>query len=195
MITLNTIRVFNDSGGEIPAGAIAKIVIGSYDTAGRYFKIDKPDLNNMDWCELVSLQEELATGKIGLGHTNNIMIALSKPGDLLINGDKVGTEANQWWLQKIADDAFANNEGHFIVIQGLTVPDDWATDTYYGLGGRVKIEDTRYTCKQSHTSDTGEPWVNKPGVGSSWTDYWELAESEEIIVRQRVNSRFLGVYG
>jgi hypothetical protein len=49
----------------------------------------------------------------------------------------------------------------------------WATSTSYTVGDVVELSGKYYECIQNHTSDSGTPWVNKPGVGSDWQSYWE----------------------
>lgn len=188
MIFTPEIRIYNQSGEIIPAGAIARLDLGQWDYANKHFPVLKPNADNMDWSELLSVPYSVPVDKIGVGFVGNIFAALSKPEEEVIYGDKVGTESGQWWLKKVEDDGYGNNEGQFLVIQGTEVPPDWQGDTSHYAGDIVKYSDTLYACIFAHTSSES----SCPGTGNDWQNYWIITESLPFIVRPRIGNKFFG---
>jgi hypothetical protein len=182
------LRIYNGSGEIIPACAIARLQLGQWDPTGRKFPVLYPSSDNQNWSELVSIRDSVPVEKIGLACMGNFIVALSKPGDVFDHGDKAGTETNQWWLKKISDDDFGNNEGQFLVIEGLVVPDDWQDSTYYDMDSLVKIDNVMYICIQPHIGDGS----NRPGTGIYWQSHWHITDSQQIIVRPRNGDRLFG---
>lgn len=189
------IRIYNELAETIPVNAMARLALGQHDIYNKHFSVLKPNADNMDWSELISIPYSVLSGKKGIGYTGSIFTALSKPGEALVYGDKVGTEAGQWWLRKITDDSYGINEGQFLVVQGPTLPADWQINTLYNPGSTVKDGWMMYGCIAAHISDSGAPWYNRPGGGSNWQMFWQYTESFQIIVRPRISGRFFGHYG
>lgn len=50
----------------------------------------------------------------------------------------------------------------------------WATSTDYNISEGVENDGSSYICKLAHTSGA----TSEPGVGASWTTYWDLVASK-----------------
>ena len=59
---------------------------------------------------------------------------------------------------------------HYATSVKLNLEDEWALAKAYSVGDYVWHKLVSYQCKLAHTS----PAANEPGVGASWTTYWEL---------------------
>lgn len=70
---------------------------------------------------------------------------------------------------------------------GFEAVGDWAASTSYSAANPpttcnadvVYYQGGAYACIQDHTSDSGSPAVNTPGVGSSWETYWARLWQEQ----------------
>lgn len=77
---------------------------------------------------------------------------------------------------EVCDLGYLSFGGHASWIAGTY--QEWTQSTTYYVDDIVAYLGTMYQCIQDHTSCTSEtcPSVDKPGLGSSWGDYWEVLE-------------------
>jgi hypothetical protein len=58
----------------------------------------------------------------------------------------------------------------YVDAQGFTWEGPWATSTPYAVNDTVENNGSGYVCTSAHTSGA----TTEPGVGASWTSYWDL---------------------
>ncbi|MHC4123423.1 MAG: hypothetical protein ACYSSI_07610 [Planctomycetota bacterium] len=111
------VRIYNDSGETIPANSFAMIKASSpYDHWKGYFKVTKPDADNLPWSRLVVVTEEIPSGKAHYGYVEGIFVVKMTSGESFAAGDKCGSDANAWTAIEVDDDGDGNNDGQFYVV-------------------------------------------------------------------------------
>lgn len=109
----NLFRIKNNTSENIAAFSFAKL--DGYDTYSHYFKVKKPDADNLPLSQIVIVPELVYAGKIGLAYFDGICVVKKTTGSITA-GDKVGTDNNQWTAIEISDDSLGNNDGQFLVL-------------------------------------------------------------------------------
>ncbi len=115
----NIVRVKNTSGFTIPAKSFVKISNFSKLYASGYlhgFEVERPDADNIKAAELLFVAESIDTGDISLAFVDGIFWITQTTGETIAVGDKVGTDTDEFTAIKVADDAYDNNDGQFLVV-------------------------------------------------------------------------------
>jgi len=94
MIVRFTIRVYNNTGAEIPAMSFAKLL--NYQVAYQYFIVSKPDADGLAAHKVVIIPEAIPNGKVGYAYIGGVGVVKATTAGQISAGDLVGTDENQW---------------------------------------------------------------------------------------------------
>jgi len=111
--TENVMRVYNKTGMTIPPKSFVKIITGLSNYA---FQVARPDKDNIQFSKLAVVRDELADEKVGLAYIDGIFVVKKTAGEIIVEGDSVGTDKDEFTAIKIGDDAYGNNDGQFYVL-------------------------------------------------------------------------------
>jgi len=128
---MDEIRIYNNTGEEIPDRSFVKLKLGGFSPSYgqykglHYWEVEKPDYDNMEESLLAVTKESVPDGYIGIAQLGGIAIVEKTSGETIAADDNIGTDEAQWTAIKIADDADGFNDGQFRVLSVFGDSDEY----------------------------------------------------------------------